>query len=249
MKLKEADEIAGLSDEERMKQGKTLMSPEDRDRWEDLLEEGQKAEEIICSYVDKLVTANNPRSAADRPQDGVPDPHPCSLDWRGITDRHDDYVQLANCCQKHVCRLDGYCSSKKRKTETGAVSSCRFGYPFELVPKTRLVYRRIDKDSDRVAVTIDLQRNDSCMNIHNRTMLENWRANVDMQIIIDHHAAVQYMVKYASKGEKTSVDAYKLFKSIITLGPNLTLRNCLFTKEDYMTLMKRSTRNLGDRYA
>jgi hypothetical protein len=33
-------------------------------------------------------------------------------------------------------------------------------------------------------------------------MCHNWRGNVDLQIILDHQAAIDYMVKYATKSEK-----------------------------------------------
>ncbi len=42
------------------------------------------------------------------------------------------------------------------------------------------------------------------MVLHNRLICHHWRANVDMQPILDRHAAVAYMVKYATKGEKAS---------------------------------------------
>jgi len=41
------------------------------------------------------------------------------------------------------------------------------------------------------------------MNVHNRIVAQNWRGNVDMQIILDQQAAINYMVKYVTKGEYT----------------------------------------------
>jgi hypothetical protein len=34
-------------------------------------------------------------------------------------------------------------------------------------------------------------------------MLEHWCANLDLLIILDHHAAINYIVKYATKQERT----------------------------------------------
>jgi hypothetical protein len=53
------------------------------------------------------------------------------------------------------------------------------------------------------------------MNVHNRLICQNWRGNVDMQIILDQHAAINYMVKYATKGEKAGDSLSKLFYDII----------------------------------
>ena len=39
------------------------------------------------------------------------------------------------------------------------------------------------------------------LNMHNRVIYQLWRDNVDLQVILDRHAAVAYMVKYASKCE------------------------------------------------
>ncbi len=51
--------------------------------------------------------------------------------------------------------------------------------------------------------------------MHNRIVAHNWRANVDMQIILDKKAAIRYMVKYATKGEKASLSLSNLYKSVL----------------------------------
>jgi hypothetical protein len=62
---------------------------------------------------------------------------------------------------------------------------------------------------------IALKRNDKFMNVHNRSMLEHWCANVDIQIILEHHAAMDYMVKYAIKKECTGNTLQQVIKTII----------------------------------
>ena len=49
--------------------------------------------------------------------------------------------------------------------------------------------------SGTVKANIFVKRNDTMMNIHNRLVAHNWRGNVDMQIILDQQAAINYMVK------------------------------------------------------
>ena len=51
--------------------------------------------------------------------------------------------------------------------------------------------------------------------MHNRLIGHLWRANDDMQIIFDKHAAVTYMVKYATKDEKAGINVTKLYKDVI----------------------------------
>ena len=47
-------------------------------------------------------------------------------------------------------------------------------------------------------------------------MLQHWRANVDIQLILDAHAAMSYMVKYASKAERSGSSLQSIIKTIIT---------------------------------
>ena len=46
-------------------------------------------------------------------------------------------------------------------------------------------------------------------------MCHYWRGNVDLQIVLDSNAAIAYMVKYATKGEKAGIEFKKLFHDII----------------------------------
>ena len=90
-------------------------------------------------------------------QNCVNDPHPCSLNPNLITDYNKDYEEICNCCQRHVCRLSGYCKSNNNQ--------CRFGYPFEVEEKTKIVFKETEKT---VRADILLKRNDRYMNVHNR---------------------------------------------------------------------------------
>lgn len=46
--------------------------------------------------------------------------------------------------------------------------------------------------------------------------LQGWRANCDIQVIIDHHKCVEYLSKYAAKGEPRSPILTNTFNSVIT---------------------------------
>jgi len=112
-----------------------------------LINEGSVAEIIMTKYIDTLATAMNPREIhrdTDVEKDSHQHPHPCCFDISLISqaDYPNDFIELVNCVQRHVCRLNGYC---KKKGTTGfnytkkllAEPACRFGYPFP-VKKTIL---------------------------------------------------------------------------------------------------------------
>ena len=59
----------------------------------------------------------------------------------------------------------------------------------------------VSKNTKSVESDLHTKRNDQRLNLHNRVMLKNWRANVDLQVIVDEKACARYMAKYAAKGE------------------------------------------------
>jgi hypothetical protein len=187
------------------------LSEQDVQEKQDLVEAGILAELKVLKYADTLLCACNTRSDPVNPFNAeVPVPHPCSSNVSSILNdgaaMDDFYERLANCVQRHVCRPDGYCKSKDGK--------CRFHFPFDLVSESRIVFEKIG-NTDSVRAKIVLKRNDKYMNVHNRSMLEHWCANVDLQLILDHHAAMNYMVKYASKQERSGNTLQQVIKTII----------------------------------
>lgn len=57
---------------------------------------------------------------------------------------------------------------------------------------------------DIIRATLITKRNDPCLNSHSRLLLQHWRANVDLQVVVDVHACAHYMAKYVAKGEPHS---------------------------------------------
>ena len=90
-------------------------------------------------------------------------------------------------------------------------NKCKFGYPIQHESKTRIEFT---ETKNTVRAEIFLKRNDQFSNIYNRTICNEWRANIDMQIILDHSAAIHYMVKYITKGEKAGKMLTNLFKDV-----------------------------------
>lgn len=159
-----------------------------------IIDEGRVAEQRIITYVDTLITAINLKNEVVDPQ--VPDPHPCCIDIQLLDEDslENDYIELVNCTQRHVCRKEGYCLSKKK----GMENLCRFGYPFENSVNTKLIFT---ENNSKIDVELRLARNDPYLNQHSRLIAHAWRANVDQSAVINYSAAVNYMVKYATKSK------------------------------------------------
>jgi hypothetical protein len=62
---------------------------------------------------------------------------------------------------------------------------------------------------------IATRRNDSRVNNHQQVQLQGWRANCDIQVVIDHYACVEYITKYAAKGEPRSSVLKDAFNTIM----------------------------------
>ena len=60
-----------------------------------------------------------------------------------------------------------------------------------------------------------LKRNDTRLNKHQRFQLQAWRANIDIQPIIDYTACLEYIAKYASKSERISNVVKEAFTSVV----------------------------------
>ncbi len=84
----------------------------------------QFTEKTVIEYAETLTTATISRISAQNNE--IPKPHPCAKTFCSFTarDLDYDYECIINCCQRHVCRLIGYCKSSKK------VNQCRFGYLF-----------------------------------------------------------------------------------------------------------------------
>ena len=60
----------------------------------------------------------------------------------------------------------------------------------DLYPKTRLEFEQMKTKSDEVQyrAKIVTKRNDSQLNNNQRLQLQSWKANCDIQVVIDHYA-------------------------------------------------------------
>lgn len=190
------------------------------------VDEGKAASQQVCDYVNSLVTACNPCT----PEDGwvKPKVHPCKREINdiGIDDLAADYADLINCVQRHTKCSTAYCLRKKNDEE----QYCRFNFPFEECDKTFIDFEEINskKYGIQYRPKIILKRNDTRVNRHQRLQLQTWRANCDIQPIVDFNACLEYLAKYASKAEKISDVARDAFVSVVeNLNGNEQMRSII----------------------
>ena len=88
--------------------------------------------------------------------------------------------------------------------------------------KTKLQFEKVHTkgDDEHYRAKIVTKRNDT--RFHQQVQLQGWRANCDIQVVIDHYACVEYLTKYAAKGELRSAILKQAFNSIMQNVDNST---------------------------
>ena len=123
--------------------------------------------------------------------------------------------------QQHTHCSTNYCLRKK---SSESELKCRFHFPFDHCPQTKLEFEEIHSKGDNVQyrAKIVTKRNYSRLNNHQQLQLQGWRANCDIQVVIDHYACAEYLTKYATKGEPRSPLLKQAFNSIVQNVDNNT---------------------------
>ena len=180
------------------------------------IEAGNKAAETACKYVDWLLSTINPNTP-DNDMWIRPDMHPCQRRYKDIPewDMDSDYVDLLNMVQRHTRCSTNYCLRKKSNEKE---LKCRFHFPFDHCTETKIEFEEVHSkniNNQQYRAKIVTKRNDSRLNNNQRLQLQGWRANCDIQVVIDHYACVEYLTKYAAKSEPRSPLVKQAFKSIV----------------------------------
>jgi hypothetical protein len=163
------------------------------------MKEDEKVMNVVVQYLDALVTTINP--GLNEP---IPEQHPCQKPNNELYDDQQDYINLINKLQRHTRCSPAYCLRVKDGQQF-----CRFGYPKENVEHTFV------RDDVRDQPELVTKRNDPFINPHSRLQLQGWRANVDLKPILSIHAALQYILKYASKAEPQSATFSEILNQIL----------------------------------
>ena len=112
---------------------------------------------------------------------------------RDAWDWQSDHADLCNRCQEH-----GYVLGGRRQclpSQCFKHNSCRFHFPFPpTATSAAVIERSAGLDRKRFAPV----RNDPWLNQHSKPVLLAWRANMDLQPVLDQNAAIKYVSKYAT---------------------------------------------------
>ena len=155
----------------------------------------------MCAYFSRLITAWNPDPTRPRPPPG----QDCLLldllppASRERWDFEDDHCNLSNRCQKHGTVLSGCRRCVPALCHKRGV--CRFHFPYPCSPDAAAYVEDPDDGARKRFVPA---RNDGWLNQHSKPVLLGWRANCDLQPVLDREAAIKYVSKYASKPETVS---------------------------------------------
>ena len=148
----------------------------------------------------------------------MPEPHPSAVRATVVENHDNDYHRLVNTVERHTRCSPAYCLGRKRMD---LLAECRFGFPKPLEEESILVKELVGEKKKHVVSELHTRCSDERLNYHNRVMIENWRANVDLQVIVDEKACARYMTKYAAKGEPRSKSASEILKlSVSSLQNN-----------------------------
>ena len=153
-------------------------------------------------YFAQFLTASNPDPRRPRPDRDCLFEDFAVRENRTQWDVRDDYINLCNRCQTHGALVGGV--RRCNPAQCYRNGSCRFHFPYAVTDEPRAFVEGRGKNTRKTFAAV---RNDPWLNQHARVVLLAWRANVDMQPVLDREAARRYISKYASKPEALS-DSY-----------------------------------------
>lgn len=146
------------------------------------------------------------------------------------SNRIEDHIHLAQDAMFHHC--NDYCLGEE--DEKGVVKrTCRFGFGTEVTPnqrdtpgKDRIEAATIQKDSKGVEHFLLPRMHSRWIVQHSKTLLQTWRANADVQLLIyrsnpaipdvgEIEAVSRYCVAYAGKRYKTTKQEVDAIQNLI----------------------------------
>ncbi len=149
------------------------------------IEAGQKAADTVGQYVDWLLSTINPNSP-DEDMWVRPEIYPCQRSHSDIPEheKQSDYVDLLNMVQRHTHCSTSYCLRKKsHATEL----KCRFHFPFDHCPQTKLEFKKIYSlgDNEQYKAKIVSKRNDVRLNNHQQLQIQGWHTCPILRYVTD----------------------------------------------------------------
>ncbi len=180
------------------------------------------AKKRIRDYADKLIKAmNNSPDFNEKTDQGkkiknsyIPDP--CAVRFCDIPPTvkayEEQYNKILMTVQRHECKVGP--TGCKRKKKGKKELECRFHFPKTIDPDNLTQISFSKNKEGFVRAKILIKTNDCMLNQCEKCQIMGHAANVDMQIMLDFHVAINYAAKYSCKGEKTSSDIEEVLDSI-----------------------------------
>ncbi len=173
----------------------------------------KESQRQICQYHDFLISNWNPINPAEFSK---PLLHPCNREFNDVIkyEYENDYSDLVNTAQRHTKCNSAYCFRQDKDGQ----QKCRFNFPIDTVEQTHIKFEKVHQKngSETYRPLIASERNDCRVNRHQRLQLQGWHANCDIELVIDHHACIEYLAKYASKGVKLSSVVRDTFVNVVS---------------------------------
>ena len=176
----------------------------------------QEAQATVISYADWQVTTMN--DALPQNNWTVPSPHPSAISkttkplliqWSAIQSVVQHAALRLNLGSSH--RADFI--PKDLQDETSI--------DFKLFRPTRSEGRELTVEEisqARVKATLTTKRNDKRINSHNHVMLQQWRANADLQVIADTSTLTSVSGTWQSMQQKVNLDQHLKFSVCVLTG-------------------------------
>jgi ATP-dependent DNA helicase PIF1 len=156
----------------------------------------------LAVYWGRRITAWNPDPSR------LPDArNPASIAPTDVTNTADQFAAFVNRLQMHSACRASYCLRTKKGT---AQPTCRFFFPRPLAAEPS-----VTKEISRKDWMFAPARNQELMNQCMPVITMGWMANTDVQPSVTLHGVLQYLSKYASKPEKSSVSYTELQAQVL----------------------------------
>ena len=128
-----------------------------------------------------------------------------NLDLRQLTEEESDtdYALLQNTVERHS-HSNHYCMRNGK---------CRFDFARKLRGSTVIVFT--EQKDRKVRAHIRAATNYGWLNRNCRVSTQYWRANTDLSVLVDSGKVLDYMVKYVTKGEKSTPSGEKVMSEIL----------------------------------
>ena len=129
-------------------------------------------------------------------------PHPYFADWNGTRNSTEHYQKLLFVKRKKC--VGTYCMRKNKCADVIEYGQpfCRFGFPLDFQCTWSILFNEIKGGG--VRANFVSKRNDPLINQHKKMHLQRWMEICDPKIVLDEEQAIRYLVKYASKPERSS---------------------------------------------